>query len=156
SNAEMDAARTGTIKDGYIIHPELRAQSKQPAAVDQVRLAAKGKAVGARYHANGLRLWENNDIVPRPKDAFQERLYCVRWVTAFQRENAKGEIVWDTRREYRAPDEHDFAREAGTLHHLRKHFADWQTEGFLPSMVIEPGDETERLQRERGWTHWHH
>ena len=27
----------------------------------------------------GLRQWENDDLVPRPGDVFQERLYCVRW-----------------------------------------------------------------------------
>ena len=27
----------------------------------------------------GLRPWENEDLVPRPDDVFQERLYCVRW-----------------------------------------------------------------------------
>ena len=39
---------------------------------------------------------------------------------------------------------------------LRERFADWQHEGFLPSRRIEPGTETDRLGRERGWTHWHH
>lgn len=156
SEAEMAAAKEGTIKDGYIVHPELRTQGKEPASIEQVRLASKGKVPGARYHANGLRLWENDDVVPQPEDAFQERLYCVRWVTAFQRKNAKGETVWATRRDYRAPDKHDLAREAETLRLLRERFAKWQKEGFLPSMVIEPGAETERLQRERGWTHWHH
>ena len=27
----------------------------------------------------GLRLWEDDDLVPRADDVFQERLYCVRW-----------------------------------------------------------------------------
>jgi putative DNA methylase len=27
-----------------------------------------------------LRLWENDDVTPRPDDVFQERLYCIRWV----------------------------------------------------------------------------
>ena len=67
SEAEMAAAKEGTIKDGYIVHPELREQGKEPASIDQVRLAAKGKVPGARYHANGLRLWENDDVVPRRK-----------------------------------------------------------------------------------------
>ena len=156
SDAEMAAAKEGTIKDGYIVHPELHAQGKEPASIEQVALAAKGKVPGARYHANGLRLWENDDLVPRPKDAFQERLYCVRWVTAFQGENAKGEMVWNTRREYRAPTAHDLEREAETLRLLRERFAQWQKEGFLPSMAIEPGYNTDQPIRERGWTHWHH
>ena len=28
----------------------------------------------------GLRSWEPHDLVPRPGDVFQERLYCIRWV----------------------------------------------------------------------------
>lgn len=28
---------------------------------------------------DGLRRWENNDLIPRPDDIFQERLYCIRW-----------------------------------------------------------------------------
>ena len=24
-------------------------------------------------------MWENEDLVPRPDDVFQERLYCIRW-----------------------------------------------------------------------------
>jgi adenine-specific DNA methylase len=156
SEAEMATAEEGTIKDGYVVHPELRRQGKQPASIDQVRLAATGKVPGARYHANGLRLWENDDVVPRPEDAFQERLYCVRWVAAFQRENAKGETVWDTCREYRAPTEDDLEREAETLRQLRESFAQWQKKGFLPSMVIEPGAKTDEPIRTRGWTHWHH
>ena len=27
----------------------------------------------------GLRMWENDDLLPRSDDVFQERLYCVRW-----------------------------------------------------------------------------
>ncbi len=93
----------------------------------------------------GLRRWSNEDVVPRPGDVFQERLYCIRWI------NAKGE------RRYAAPDAADLAREAKVLDLLRERFADWQREGFIPSKEIpEGGDETARLYRERGWTHWHH
>ncbi len=28
---------------------------------------------------DGLRRWEADDLVPRPEDVFQERLYCIRW-----------------------------------------------------------------------------
>jgi len=39
---------------------------------------------------------------------------------------------------------------------LRERFSEWQEKGYIPSRKIEPGVETARLQRERGWTHWHH
>jgi adenine-specific DNA methylase len=156
SDEEMAAAKKGTVQDGYVVHPILREEQKDAASIAQIRLAGRGHDPKARYHESGLRLWENDDLVPRPEDVFGERLYCVRWVTAFERENSKGEMIWDDRREYRAPTSHDRERETLTLELLREQFADWQKRGFVPSMRIEPGAETERLQRERGWTQWHH
>ncbi|MEI8188671.1 MAG: DUF1156 domain-containing protein, partial [candidate division NC10 bacterium] len=88
SDAEMKAAKQGTVRDGYVVHPVLEEQGKNPAAIQQIRMAGRGKDPNAQYHESGLRLWESDDLVPRPDDVFQERLYCIRWVTAFQRENA--------------------------------------------------------------------
>ena len=68
--------------------------------------------------------------------------------------HAKGEER--TERYYCAPTEQDFAREAKVLTLLQERFQNWQEKGYIPSRRIEPGDETTRLQRERGWTHWHH
>jgi adenine-specific DNA methylase len=93
----------------------------------------------------GLRRWNNDDVVPRPGDVFQERLYCIRWI------NAQGE------RRYAAPDAADLARETKVLELLRERFTEWQREGFIPSKAIpEGGDKTEEPIRTRGWTHWHH
>ncbi len=93
----------------------------------------------------GLRLWENEDIVPRPDDALQERLYCIRWVNP-----ETGE------KRYRAPTEADLKREAEVLRLLKGRFRDWQAKGFIPSRKIEPGAKTDEPIRTRGWTHWHH
>lgn len=107
--------------------------------------ATRNWSVEALRGAEGLRHWTNEDLVPRPGDVFQERLYCIRWIDA------------DGKRRYAAPDSADLAREAKVLALLRERFADWQREGFIPSKAIpESGDETARLYRERGWTHWHH
>ena len=101
---------------------------------------------------DGLRRWTNDDVVPRPGDVFQERLYCVRWVKKV-RKNGK---LKDVRR-YAAPDAADMAREAKVLKLLRERFVDWQQKGFIPSRAIpEGGDKTEEPIRTRGWTHWHH
>lgn len=101
--------------------------------------------------ADGLRRWANDDVVPRADDVFQERLYCIRWVKTVIKNGKPKEI-----RRYAAPDAADLAREAKVLELLRGCFADWQREGFVPSMVIpEAGDETARLYRERGWAYWH-
>src|SRR4030042_1076197 len=93
----------------------------------------------------GLRLWENEDLVPRPDDALQERLYCIRWV-----DPATGEKC------YRAPTPADLKREVEVLRLLKERFQDWQAKGFIPCRKIESGTEKDRLFRERGWTHWHH
>ena len=37
-------------------------------------------SVEALRGPDGLRRWTNDDVVPRPGDVFQERLYCIRWV----------------------------------------------------------------------------
>jgi putative DNA methylase len=107
--------------------------------------ASRSWSVEALRGPEGLRRWTNDDLVPRPGDVFQERLYCIRWI------DAKGN------RRYAAPTETDLAREAKVLSLLKERFTEWQREGFIPSKVIpEDGDETARLYRERGWTHWHH
>ena len=107
--------------------------------------SSRSWSVEALRGPDGLRRWSNDDVVPRPGDVFQERLYCIRWI------DAKG------KRRYAAPDAADLAREAKVLALLRERFADWQREGFTPSAAIpERGAETDRLFRERGWTHWHH
>ena len=101
----------------------------------------------------GLRRWSNEDVVPRPGDVFQERLYCIRWVKTVIGKNGKLKEVL----RYTAPDAGDLAREAKVLELLRERFADWQHDGFIPSKAIpEDGAKTEEPIRTRGWTHWHH
>jgi adenine-specific DNA methylase len=94
--------------------------------------------------ASGLRRWTNEDLVPRPTDVLQERLYCIRWVDA------------DGNRRYAAPDDEDLQREAKVLSLLRQSISGWQQAGVVPSRAIAPGYNTEQPTRERGWSHWHH
>lgn len=137
SDAEMKAAKAaGTIKDSRLVHP--RAEHGTPIT------AIRGDRRGDNGTEYGLRLWENNDVVPRPDDVFQERLYCIRWVKP------------DGERYYAAPNEADLAREQRVLSLLRERFGEWQEKGYIPSRRIEPGDKTDEPIRTRGWTHWHH
>ena len=107
--------------------------------------ASRSWSIEALRGPEGLRHWTNDDVVPRPGDVFQERLYCIRWIDD------------EGKRRYAAPDAADLAREAKVLDLLRERFAEWQLAGFIPSKAIpESGAETDRLFRERGWTHWHH
>lgn len=99
-----------------------------------------------------LRLWENQDLTPRPDDVFQERLYCIRWVETDTDEQGRQRV----RRHYRAPAAGDLRREEKVLALLQERFAEWQQKGYLPSRRIEPGDKTDEPIRTRGWTHWHH
>lgn len=135
--ATMAKAKKGTVQSSRLVCPD----TGNSYALADLRgdRRVNGETV------LGLRLWENFDLVPRPDDIFQERLYCVRWAVP------GGDRV------YTAPEAADFAREAKALELMRQHFADWQLKGFIPSRPIPRGGEkTEEPIRTRGWTHWHH
>lgn len=132
SDAEIaESKRTGpTVVDGRVVDP-----------FDPNRTWS----IEALRGPDGLRRWTNDDLVPREGDVFQERLYCIRWIDS------------EGNRRYAAPDEADLRRETRVLELLRERFTNWQRQGFVPSRAIpESGAETDRLFRERGWTHWHH
>lgn len=92
----------------------------------------------------GLRKWTKDDIINSTNDVIQERLYCIRWVSP------KGG------RRYASPTASDLEREAKVLQILHERFEAWQSSGFIPSMQIADGSNTDQPMRERGWTHWHH
>lgn len=142
---DMEAAsRMGTVKDSNLICPNCT----QSTPISMIR--------GDRRFSNGLeyglRMWENDDLVPRQEDVFQERLYCIRWVETYI--DTKGRVY--TRRHYCAPDANDMAREEKVLLLLRERFSSWQSLGYIPSRKITPGNKTSEPIRTRGWTYWHH
>jgi putative DNA methylase len=143
-----EAKEAATVKDSCLVHPILKEKGKQPTPIKMLR-GDRSSGAGTKY---GLRLWENEDLVPRSDDVFQERLYCIRWVETYT--DDKGNVR--TRRRYAKPESADLRREEKVLSLLRERFADWQSKGFLPSMKIEPGHKTNEPIRTRGWTHWHH
>jgi len=145
SEKEMQAAEeAGTAKDSDLKCPHC----KQSVPMNLVR--GDRRSQGETQY--GLRLWENNDVVPRPDDIFQERLYCIRWVETYI--DSKGKEK--KRQHYLAPDEQDLKREQIVLTLLIENFQQWQNKGCIPSRQIEPGDKTDEPIRTRGWTHWHH
>jgi putative DNA methylase len=111
----------------------LSLESRTPTPIEEIR----GR--------EGLRQWENEDIVPRRNDVFQERLYCIRWI-----DSKTGEKY------YRAPTQKDIAKEKKVLDLLTERFSEWQEQSYIPNRKIKPGDKTEEPIRTRGWTHWHH
>lgn len=144
-----DKAKKGTVQKGRMVCPE----TGETFSITSIRgdRRVDGKTV------YGLRLWENDDLVPRPDDIFQERLYCVRWVETYMVKNHQGELVEKKRRHYCLVDDDDLAREEKVLALLKERFAEWQEKGFIPSRVIERGgDKTEEPIRTRGWAYWHH
>ena len=90
----------------------------------------------------GLRLWEKDEFIPRKEDVFQERLYCIRYVSN------KG-------RYYTAPTNEDLKREKRVKELLDDRFLEWQEKGYIPSAQIEAGYNTTQPIRERGWKYWH-
>ena len=64
----LAAAKTGTVRNSRLECPHCH-QSTPMTAI-------RGDRRGGDY---GLRQWENADLIPRPDDTLQERLYCIRW-----------------------------------------------------------------------------
>ena len=129
-DGDWAAAKNGTISNSRIVDP---LDPNRSWAFEEIR------------GPGGLRMWEASDLVPRPGDAFQERLYCIRWVTP------------DGDRVYAAPTPEDLEREEEVLRLLKERLVPWQTAGLIPEARIpNGGDKTDEPIRTRGWTHWHH
>jgi len=141
---EVEAAKIGTVQNGDVVH------SPDGNTVYRVSInTIRGDYKEGKENKNRLRLWEKSDFIPRPDDIFQERLYCVQWM-----KRKPNSTRFDY--EFRSVTPDDLKREQKVIDFVGSHLAEWQDKGFIPDMVIEKGAETERLYRERGWTHWHH
>lgn len=69
----FENARNGTVSGGELIDP-MEPDSRIPISTIRGDRTVDGKTV------YGLRMWENEDIIPRKDDVFQERLYCIRYL----------------------------------------------------------------------------
>jgi len=149
TDAQLEAAGKGTVRtdgrgqDPYMLH-----------TVDGVEHRVKiGTLRGDfvkpdRSSGNRLRPWEKTDFAPREDDIFGERLYAIQWM------RDDGSSRPDT--EFRSVTADDLKREEIVHQYVSDHIVEWQAKGWCPDMRIESGVETDRLLRERGWTHWHH
>jgi putative DNA methylase len=150
SEPELNAAEHGTVRsdgrgqDSYMVH-----------SVDGRDYRTKIGTLRGDYrkedgaNANRLRMWEKADIMPRPDDIYQERLYAVQWMRP--KPSGKSDEY-----EFRSVSDDDLRRERAVQDFICKHLADWQEKGWIPDMRIEPGYNTDQPIRERGWTYWHH
>lgn len=150
SESEILKASKGTIRsagrgqDVYLVH-----------TVDGIEYRTKISTVRGDFrkedgtNGNRLRAWEKSDFIPRSEDVFQERLYAVHWMR-----QKPGRKKYDY--EFRSVGEPDLKREALVEEYISTHFSEWQENGWIPDMRIEPGEKTDEPIRTRGWTYWHH
>jgi putative DNA methylase len=145
SREEMAEAEKGTVRDGRLVHP--MNPERSGVAIKDIRGDYRD---AERVNHNRLRLWTKSDFMPLPDDIFQERLYAIQWITKDSL-NKKRQVTY-----FAAVTEDDLNRERQAEAIVHDNLTRWQDEGVVPDMPIEPGEETTRLYRERGWTHWHH
>ena len=144
---DMKKASVGTLVDGSVHNPAMPSSNPIKLSVlrgdrkEVVGKSDKGKDI--KEGRNNLRRWGPTDWKPKPDDFYQERVYCIRW------RKPDGTAL------YREPTafDHKMENKVDTL--LSDRFTQWQRDGNIPSMQIEPGSETSRLLRERGWAYWH-
>ena len=143
--AEMKSADSGTVQDGRMVY-----------TLDGKTYSTTIKTLRGDFrtpsgeNSNRLRRWEKEDFKPRPDDIFHERLYAVQWIIKATLGKSRPESF------FAAVTSEDEARERKVDELVTMQLAGWQDQGLVPDMRIESGHETTRLQRERGWTYWHH
>lgn len=144
SEAEMQRAAQGTVQDGNLVY-ELEGKIYRHS----IKTLRGDYRTKDGENKNRLRQWELHDFKPRPDDIFQERLYCIQWITK--------ETLGQSRQEtyFAAVTEADLERERQVDHIVEENLATWQEQGLVSDMAIEPGYNTDQPIRERGWRYWH-
>lgn len=147
SDREVKEAEVGTLRSGRMFHPAL--EDDLGVSVKEIRGDYRGED---GVNANRLRPWEQGDIRPRPDDIFQERLYAIQWMDGEDIKKGKG----NPRTWFAPATPGDLAQEEEVAQYVERQLSDWQRNGQVPDMEIEPGQNNSQPIRERGWTHWHH
>ncbi len=145
SDQEAAVADQGTVQEGDMVYTLDGKTYRTPIKTLRGDYRNADGSTG-----NRLRRWEKSDFKPRPDDIFQERLYAIHWITKATLNKSRQE-TW-----FAAPTDADWESERRVEAIVAENLSRWQDEGLAPDMAIEHGDETTRLFRERGWTHWHH
>ena len=101
---------------------------------------------------NKLRLWNVHDFKYQSDDIFNDRLYAIQWTIPSSTSRSKTE--------FREVTKEDLDVELQIEDYVQKHIKEWQKDGWVPDVRIEPGAppryEGKSLITNRGWTHWHH
>jgi adenine-specific DNA methylase len=146
SSSELESAKFGTIRNKSLVY-ELDGETYRTPIATIRGDSSRGRGDAS---SNNLRRWERQDIAPREDDIFRERLYCIQWMRQGTLDRARPETF------FRAPDQNDIRREQEVFAYVSDHLADWQAAGFVPDLIIEPGENTSQPIKERGWSYWHH
>jgi putative DNA methylase len=140
SEAEMQAAERGTVRDGNLVY-ELDGKTH----LTPIKTLRGDYRAADGNTANRLRRWEKHDFKPRPADIFQERLYCIQWMTAETLDNYRPETF------FAAVTEEDLARERKIELSSRRIWRDGRRQGWFRiwrlSRVTRP---TSRFAHEAG------
>lgn len=144
SEEEMKEAEHGTVEGSDLVY-ELEGKSYRTP----IRTLRGDYRLPDGTTGNRLRPWEKSDFKPRADDIFQERLYAIQWVRREGSKNGRQETF------FTGVSEADIERERRVEALVAGNLSTWQASGWIPDMQIEPGDETARLARERGWMYWH-
>ncbi len=143
-STQMKLAENGTVQNGQLIY-ELDGQIYR-TPIKTLRGDYTGKDGETR---NKLRQWEKHDVKPHPDDVFQERLYCIQWITKDTFNQSRKDTF------FASVVEEDLLREQKIEKLVNENLAIWQEQGLLPDLEIEPGSKTNELIRTRGWRYWH-
>lgn len=146
TDEEVEAAEVGTLRSGRLHHPMLN--DDLGVSMKEIRGDFRDDE-GAS--GNRLRPWEKDDVLPRPDDIFQERLYAIQWMDG--KDIKKGKA--NPRSWFASVTVEDLVREEEVTEYVERHLAEWQRNGFVSDMKIEPGNNNSQPIRERGWAYWH-
>jgi putative DNA methylase len=142
--AEMQEAAKGTLQRGRLVHP--MNPERSGVEIRTIRGDHRGANGGS---GNRLRLWEKGDFSPRTEDLFQERLYCIQWITKETLRKGRQQTF------FASVTESDLKRERRVQSIVEENLAHWQEEGKVPDDPIISGKENEGPIRTNGWSYWH-
>jgi putative DNA methylase len=141
----MKAASQGTVREGNLVY-ELDGK----IYITPIKTLRGDYRDADGNTGNKLRHWRKLDFKPRPDDVFQERLFCIHWITRESLNRPRKDTF------FAAVTESDAERERKVEAIVAENLERWQKDGLVPDMAIESGDKTDEPIRTRGWMYWHH
>jgi putative DNA methylase len=145
---EMKAAKLGTMRNGNLVY-ELDGKTYR-TPIKTLRGDFRDSGGNA---VTGVRRWEQHEFRPRSEDIFQERLYCIHWITSDSVDQARKETF------FAEVSEEDLDRERKVDEIVAQKLMRWQEAGLVPDMAIESGGppryQGKSLIINVGWQYWH-